>query len=77
MGETVLGFLLIAIFTYIPQLLLRRMDKCNIAQATNLQKLQNRILQQILTFSSYDANSDSLIKILGWKKGQLPAKSNP
>ena len=35
--------------------------------ATKLQKLQNRAAR-VLTFSSYDADADCLIRKLGWKK---------
>ena len=40
---------------------------CNATLATKLQKLQNRAAR-ILTFSSYDANTDPLLDKLRWRK---------
>ena len=42
-------------------------DNCNKTLAVKRQKLQNRAAR-VLTFSSYDANTDALIDKLGWKK---------
>ena len=40
---------------------------CSKTLSNKLQKLQNRATR-ILTFSSFDANADTLIEKLGWKK---------
>ena len=42
-------------------------DNCGKTLATKLQKLQNRAAR-VLTFSSYDADADCLIRKLDWKK---------
>ena len=40
---------------------------CGTTLQDKLEKLQDRAAR-VLTFSNYDANTDQLFEILGWKK---------